>query len=429
MDERSLSFEQIVLCCMIRDYNKYYLDKGISRDDFKVELSKELYDIIVEYEWNQPLILAELVNRSIELQDYATWVIAGWEIAWYNRDEAYNKALEQLRRNSSLGDMKKTAEDIISWIRQWKSPNELMKIVNNFYTYEPEEKSIEDLTSEILWDMSWENEVVAYKTGFKNLDQYLNGFLPWQLNIIAWTSSTGKSLIAVNFILKHLVDNRKVAFFSLEMTNKEILQRMFANLTWTPMNAIKDKTSKENYDKVKSLAKDFKTFIDWNLFMYDNKLTLAWIVSEIRALKRKTHLDLVYIDYLGIISVAKWENRNLEVATITRTLKLLAKELKLTIVALAQLNREADKWDKVPELSHLRDSWAIWQDADDVIMALNLWKSYEWEDKYTEEQRKQILRFYIRKNRNWPTWEADLRVIYSKMQLTDDLSFRDNDPF
>jgi hypothetical protein len=50
MDERSLSFEQIVLCCMIRDYNKYYLDKGISRDDFKVELSKELYDIIVEYE-------------------------------------------------------------------------------------------------------------------------------------------------------------------------------------------------------------------------------------------------------------------------------------------------------------------------------------------------------------------------------------------
>jgi replicative DNA helicase len=363
------------------------------------------------------------------LNDYICKTLAWGMIFSWNIDKTFDTAYNQLKRDSSLWDMKSTAEEIISWIRMWKSPNELMQLVNKFYVYQTEEKTVEDLTEEILWDMSWENEVVSYKTGFKNLDIYLNGFLPWQLNIIAGTSSTGKSLIAVNFILKHLVDSRKVAFFSLEMTNKEILQRMFANLTWTPMNAIKDKTSKENYDKVKSLAKDFKTFIDWNLFMYDNKLTLAWIVSEIRALKRKTHLDLVYIDYLGIISVAKWENRNLEVATITRTLKLLAKELKITIVALAQLNREADKWDRVPELSHLRDSWAIWQDADDVIMALNLWKSFEWEDKYTEEQRKQILRFYIRKNRNWPTWEADLRVIYSKMQLTDDLSFSDSNPF
>lgn len=428
MDERSLSFEQIVLCCMVRDYNRYYLDRGIKREDFKVELSKELYDLIVKYEWNEPLISAELLNKSQELQDYSFNILLCWWLAEFNIEEAYNKALDQLKRNSSLGDMKSTAEEILSWIRQWKSPTELMKLVNNFYVYEPEERTVEELTEEILWDMNWTNEVVTYKTGFKNLDQYLNWFLPWQLNVIAWTSSTGKSLIAVNFILKHLIDKRKVAFFSLEMTNKEILQRMFANLTETPMNKIKDKSSPEDYEKVKTLATRFKTFIDWNLFMYDDKLTLAGIVSEIRALKRKTKLDLVYIDYLWIISVAKWENRNLEVATITRTLKLLAKELKITIVALAQLNREADKWDKVPELSHLRDSWAIWQDADDVIMALNLWKSYE-DASYTEEQRKQILRFYIRKNRNWPTWEADLRVKYNIMQLSDDTSFSENNPF
>lgn len=429
MVEGSLSTEQIILACMVMDYTKYYLDRDITRDDFKVELSKELYDIIVRYEWNEVMIRSKQEEWSPELLDYVWETLAWGLIFWGNIEQTFNTAYEEFKRTSSLGDMKKTAEEILSWVRMWKSPNELMKLVNQFYVYQPEEKSVEELTEEILGDMSWENEVISYKTGFNNLDQYLNWFLPWQLNIIAGTSSTGKSLIAVNFILKHLMDKRKVAFFSLEMTNKEILQRMFANLTWTPMNAIKDKTSKDNYEKVKELASWFTKFIDWNLFMYDDKLTLAWIVSEIRALNRKTKIDLVYIDYLGIISVAKWENRNLEVATITRTLKLLAKELKLTIVALAQLNREADKWDKVPELSHLRDSWAIWQDADDVIMALNLWKSYEWEDKYTEEQRRQILRFYIRKNRNWPTWEADLRVIYSKMQLTDDLSFRDNDPF
>lgn len=372
--------------------------------------------------------MSEQEKRTTEFNDFACKVLSWGLIFSWNIDEIYNEAYTELKRNSSLWDMKQTAEDILSWIRQWKSPNELMKLVNNFYTYEPEEKSVNEITEEILGDMNWTNEVISYKTGFKNLDKYLNWFIPGQLNIIAWTSSTWKSLIAVNFILKHLMDKRKVAFFSLEMTNKEILQRMFANLTETPMNEIKNKTNTENYEKVKQLATRFTKFIDWNLFMFDDKLTLAWIIAEIRALKRKCNLDLVYIDYLWIISVAKWENRNLEVATITRNLKLLAKELKITIVALAQLNREADKWDKVPELSHLRDSWAIGQDADDVIMAVNLWKTYE-EWNYSDEQRKQILRFYIRKNRNWPTWEADLRVIYNKMQLTDDLTFSDNKPF
>lgn len=413
---------------MFQNYTKYYLDRDIKRDDFKAELSKQLYDLIVKHCWNGVLIMSEQEKRTTEFNDFACKVLSWGLIFSWNIDEIYNEAYTELKRNSSLWDMKQTAEDILSWIRQWKSPNELMKLVNNFYTYEPEEKSVNEITEEILGDMNWTNEVISYKTGFKNLDKYLNWFIPGQLNIIAWTSSTWKSLIAVNFILKHLMDKRKVAFFSLEMTNKEILQRMFANLTETPMNEIKNKTNTENYEKVKQLATRFTKFIDWNLFMFDDKLTLAWIIAEIRALKRKCNLDLVYIDYLWIISVAKWENRNLEVATITRNLKLLAKELKITIVALAQLNREADKWDKVPELSHLRDSWAIGQDADDVIMAVNLWKTYE-EWNYSDEQRKQILRFYIRKNRNWPTWEADLRVIYNKMQLTDDLTFSDNKPF
>jgi replicative DNA helicase len=82
------------------------------------------------------------------------------------------------------------------------------------------------------------------------------------------------------------------------MSNKETLQRMYANLTETKMNDIKDKSTKEEYEKVKDMAGRFQKFIDGNLFMYDNKLTLAQIISEIRLLKRKHNIDLVYIDYL-----------------------------------------------------------------------------------------------------------------------------------
>ena len=431
MDETSLSTEQLVLSCMIWDYDKYFLDRNINKSDFKVQLSKEAYTIITKHNWNINMILAEQPTWYPELNDYMSEILSFWFILDSNIDETYEMAYSELKRKSSLGDMEQIASDILSWVRNWKSPKELMELVSSFYVYEPEEKTLQDLTEEILWDMEWTNEVVTYKTWFQNLDKYLNGFLPWQFNIIAWTSSTWKSLIAVNFIIKHLIDKRKVAFFSLEMSNKETLQRMYANLTETKMNDIKEKSTKEEYEKVKDMAGRFQKFIDGNLFMYDNKLTLAQIISEIRLLKRKHNIDLVYIDYLGIISVSKWENRNLEIATITRNLKLLARELKITIVALAQLNRDAEKWDKIPELSHLRDSWAIWQDADDVIMATNLWKidRYDAEWDYTDEQRKQILRFYIRKNRNWPVWEADLRVKYQYMQLSDDLTFEDDKPF
>lgn len=416
---------------MVRDYQKYYLEKQIARNEFKVELSRKCYDIITKHEANLSMLIVELNNADDDLKDYLASVMDYWLITQRNVDDTFNRAYEQFKRDASLWDMQTIATSIINWVRQGKSPTELMEKVSEFYVYQPEEKTIDELSNEILWDMEWTNEVISYKTWFNNLDKYLNWFLPWQFNVIAWTSSTWKSLIAVNFIIKHLIDNRKVAFFSLEMSNKETLQRMYANLSWVNMNEVKNKTTEENYKKVKDMAERFHKFVDWRLFMYDDKLTLAQILSEIRLLKRKNNIDLVYIDYLWIISVSKWENRNLEIATITRNLKLLAKELKITIVALAQLNRQADQWDKIPELSHLRDSWAIWQDADDVIMAVNLWKIDDYDNDYTEEQKKQILRFFIRKNRNWPIGEADLRVKYSVMQLTDDLSFADlsNNPF
>jgi replicative DNA helicase len=89
------------------------------------------------------------------------------------------------------------------------------------------------------------------------------------------------------------------------MSNKEVLQRMLSNLSTVEMNSVKEKSNEEDYIKVKEMSDRFLPYIKDRLFMYDNKLTLAQIISEIRLLKRKHNIDLVYIDYLGIISVSK----------------------------------------------------------------------------------------------------------------------------
>ena len=117
-------------------------------------------------------------------------------------------------------------------------------------------------------------------------------------------------------------------------------------------------------------------------------------------------LDIVYIDYVWLIEV-KAENRNLEISKITRTLKMLAMQLKIPIVILAQLSRAVEKrfWGDEPILSDLRDSWSIEQDSDVVLM---LHRMEDWN-----------LKVLVRKNRNWPLWPCYQKILARYMQIWD----------
>ena len=409
--------EKRLLGYMVYDYKNFFEGYDIKREDFEVELSRQLFDMIVKYKGNGNLILWEQYLHWVELWDYmweSLWILPN---PWMTAEEEFTQLYGELKHRTAHKDMLKTCNDIINGIRQWKSDAELMNLVSNFYVYTPELKSLDELNEEILSDMTWVNIKNKYLTWYKELDKYLNGFLPWQFNIIAWRPSVWKSLIATNFVINHVMQWANTALFSLEMSNKEVMQRAYAMLSWVPMNFIKDWWDQESYDMVKASIEWFKEARE-RLFIYDDKLTLWQIVSEIRMLKKKKNIEVVYIDYLWIIGVKEGENRNVDISKITRTLKLLAKELKIVIVALAQLNRQAETWDKIPQLSHLRDSGSIEQDADDVIMPARLKDIYD-DDSYTEEEKEKILRFYIRKNRNWPIWVTDFEVNYASMQLWD----------
>ena len=213
-----------------------------------------------------------------------------------------------------------------------------------------------------------------FSTGFVDLDKIITGFQPGSLNIIAARPSMGKTALALNIAQFGGNMDAPVLIFSLEMTVEQLNFRMIAaqgalengaNLTQLQTGAM----SEEELNAVQEIVKNFA---DRKIFINDQSaLSTTDFRSECRRFKlQHEDLALVVVDYLQLMTTAaKKENRQYEIAEISRTLKAVAQEIDCPIVALSQLSRETEKrTEKRPQLSDLRDSGAIEQDADMVIM-------------------------------------------------------------
>ena len=208
-------------------------------------------------------------------------------------------------------------------------------------------------------------------TGFRELDDVTNGLQPGQLILIAARPGLGKSTLALDFARSAALRSRvPTVFFSLEMSATEISQRLMSAETSVPLSAIrksKDLQS-EGWKRINTLQPKLD---DIPLYIDDSpNLTLSEIRAKCRRLKSQYGIKLVIIDYLQLMtSGKKVENRQQEVSEFSRSLKLLAKELGVPIVALSQLNRGPESSpDKKPQLSHLRESGSLEQDADIVLL-------------------------------------------------------------
>lgn len=244
-------------------------------------------------------------------------------------------------------------------------------------------------------------------SGYVKLDDQLGGFKPAELIILAARPSMGKTAFALNILKNMAVDQKKsVALFSLEMSSEQIADRILSMVSWIPMRKIgKGQLDTEDFtimgEAMENLS-ETKIFIDdkWST-------TIPELKSKIRRLKiEKQQLDLVIIDYLQLMSGSNsWYmgNRVQEISEISRWLKELARELEIPIMALSQLSREVEKRvDKKPQLSDLRESGAIEQDADSVIMLHR-------EDYYDPDtDKKWLTDICLRKNRNGPIGESEL---------------------
>ena len=223
-------------------------------------------------------------------------------------------------------------------------------------------------------DIHKDNTILrGLKTGFYQLDRATNGLQKTDLIILAVRPGVGKTSLAMNIVSNAAINSgAKCAVFSLEMGREQLAQRMLCSVSNVSMaKALRGELNEHDWYNLRQGSKKLK---DADIYVDDNAMnTPSQVLSKCRKLKREKGLDLVVIDYLGLMkSDSKSDNRQNEVADISRQLKILAKEIEVPVLSLCQLNRSVESRDTKdgkpakPMLSDLRDSGSIEQDADMV---------------------------------------------------------------
>ena len=252
-------------------------------------------------------------------------------------------------------------------------------------------------------------EITGIPSGFYDLDKVTSGFHPNELIIIAARPAMGKTAFALNLATNMaLLAKKTVAVFNMEMGAEQLASRMLSSVG--QIDGYKMRTGKFEHQDWKRINEAISKLSDTKFYIDD---TPGLTVSEIKAKCRRLSssedgLDVVIIDYLQLISGgARYAgNRQQEVSEISRSLKMLAMELGIPVIALAQLSRTVEgREDKRPLLSDLRESGSIEQDADIVAFLYR-------EDYYNKEcaidENTSKSEFIIAKHRNGPTTTVDL---------------------
>lgn len=251
-------------------------------------------------------------------------------------------------------------------------------------------------------------DITGVATGFTPLDKMTAGFQAGDMIIIAARPSMGKTAFSLNVALNASLHMKKnVAYFSVEMGKEQLMMRMLAtearvNMSDLRVGRIKDNDWPRLIDKASKLG-------EAHLFIDDTSgISPQEIRSKARRLKQQHGLDMILVDYLQIMKLrTRIESREREVAEISRSLKAIAKELEVPVVALAQLNRGVEGRtgeSRKPVLSDLRESGSIEQDAD-LIMMLYREEYYEPDNPEIKGQADLL----VRKHRNGPVGELKLK--------------------
>lgn len=421
----NLEAEQSVLGSMF--LSKYAVQKGVeslTSDLFYSDRNAKIFDAMVSLaEKSKPIdlttVATELEDRKLLKQvgdiEYITEIVNSVPSS-ANIDE-YIKIVEEkaiLRRlineaTSIVNDGYNTSEDFNDVL-----DNAEKKILNVVKTRKGSEfRSIQDVLIKTQSDLErlaqTKNEITGLQTGFYDLDKVTSGLHPNELIIIAARPAMGKTAFALNLATNiALYNNKPVALFNMEMGAEQLAMRMLSSQG--QLDGYKLRNGRLENNDWKRVNEAISRLSDTKIFIDD---TPGMTISEIRAKCRRlasseSGLGIVIIDYLQLISgSAKYAgNRQQEVSEISRSLKTLAMELNIPIVALAQLSRTVEgREDKRPLLSDLRESGSIEQDADIVAF---LYRDDYYTKQISIDENTSKSEFIIAKHRNGPTTTIDL---------------------
>ena len=265
---------------------------------------------------------------------------------------------------------------------------------------------VKNLMSGVFEDIERQgDQLVGLPTGLRDLDERLMGLKPGSFVVVAGRPSMGKSAFAQTLASHTAQNGGVVALFSLEMSRSEVLTRLLSMVGEVNSSRIRSGVA-NNQQLWDRLLEAGSRIHDWKLYLDDSpEPTVTEIRAKCRRLRQDEGLDLVIVDYLQLMpsaggsSFRGTENRQQEIAEVSRSLKGLARELDLPVIGVSQLNRAVElRKDKRPMLSDLRESGAIEQDAD-VVLFLYREEYYE-RDKREAENLAEVL---IAKHRSGPT--------------------------
>lgn len=236
-------------------------------------------------------------------------------------------------------------------------------------------------------------------TPWRTLNNFLDGLRPGALYVLGARPGSGKSIMGLNLAV-HLSRWGDVAYSSLEMTRDELRTRLLAQRSGVHLSSLARRSlSGDDWERIAEVANDLR---DLRIMTDDRSgVTMAQIRAHARAVKRRGTLVAVVVDYLQIVMGDRRRPRWEQVGEISRDLKIMARDLDVPVIALAQLNRESESNRRAPSMSDLRESGAIEQDADVVVLMQRGW------DDINQEHTSN-LDLWVAKNRHGITGKATL---------------------
>ncbi|MBQ3219892.1 MAG: replicative DNA helicase [Clostridia bacterium] len=416
----SLEAEQALLGCLLLDTRiQIEIVAFLKEEDFYAESHRYIFhamkDIISR---NQPVDLVTLTD-TLEKQgalEQAGGIAYITELTNVMPSSAnYQRYLDIVTRDGMLRKLIKGSAEIIENSKTSQDKKDALAFA---------EKTVYDISNEadtsemvkigqVIPEVIGKFEELAsdksakhgIKSKFHGLDLLLNGLHRSDLMIIAARPATGKTSFAMNIVENVALQGYSCAVFSLEMGKEQLVQRMMCSVAGVSMsNASKGKINKTEWLK---LAQAREKLNNAKIFIDDSSMiTPQQIISKCRRLKSRFGLDLVMVDYIQLMTPDKTrssDSRQNEITEISRYLKILAKEVNVPVLALSQLSREVEKRKGRPQLSDLRESGAIEQDAD-IVMFIHRPDKNATEKEIAEGKVQQnVAEILVEKHRNGPT--------------------------
>ena len=345
------------------------------------------------------------------------------------------KISEEINENSKNLENDKTGENIIEDAEQ--SLFKLAERGSFSQSYISFNKAVDQTIQMATLAMQSDRGVVGVPTGLKDLDEKLGGLHKSDLIIIAGRPSMGKTALATNIAYsaaKNILDSKEkssVAFFSLEMSSEQLSTRILSEQSRIPSNDIR--RGKVSEEQLNNYIETSRNIYDLPLYIDETPaITISALSNRARRMKRLFGLNLIVVDYIQLMRTNSNKNdgRVQEISEITQGLKAIAKELGVPVIALSQLSRAVEQRDdKLPQLSDLRESGSIEQDADVVLFVyreqyylekkqpkLGSIEHAEWQSKMNDVNG--LADIIIGKQRHGPTGNihVEFEAVYTKFK-------------